>query len=157
MWGDDEMNTVGERIRFRRELLGMSQTKLADSVGVSKQTIYKYENNLISNIPSDKLEQIATCLETTPAWLIGWSETDSTADNIPRIEERKEGIWLSLSYLKAVKGFSRNQLGWLLDSLVDYAQNGTDPDFSCFENTSELKEMKLAWRFAMSIYEKEGS
>lgn len=45
--------TVGDRIRKQRELLGFSQTELAEKVNISKQTLYKYEKNIITNIPSD--------------------------------------------------------------------------------------------------------
>ena len=47
--------TKGERIKARREELGITQVALADMIGESKQTVYKYESGLVSNIPSDKL------------------------------------------------------------------------------------------------------
>lgn len=47
--------TVGERIRERRTALGINQTQLADKISVSKQTLYKYETGVITNIPSDKI------------------------------------------------------------------------------------------------------
>lgn len=40
----------GERIKELREHIGLSQVQLADKIGVSKQTLYKYENNVITNI-----------------------------------------------------------------------------------------------------------
>lgn len=64
--------TKGERLRKRREQLGLSQTEVANSVNVSKQTLYKYENDIVSNIPSDKIEALARKLETTPEFLMGW-------------------------------------------------------------------------------------
>lgn len=66
--------TKGERLRKRRELLGLSQTEVANSVNVSKQTLYKYENDIVTNIPSDKIEALARKLETTPEFLMGWEE-----------------------------------------------------------------------------------
>ena len=51
--------TVGERIRQTREEKRISQTELAEAIQTTKQNIYKYENNIISNIPSDKIEAIA--------------------------------------------------------------------------------------------------
>ena len=50
--------TIGDRIKKQRELLGISQVELAEKMKVSKQTLYKYENNIITNIPSDKIEII---------------------------------------------------------------------------------------------------
>lgn len=64
--------TIGERIKKVRTELGMSQVSFADKIGVSKQTLYKYENNIITNIPSDKIESIANIGGTTPSYLMGW-------------------------------------------------------------------------------------
>ena len=46
--------TVGERIKKVREKTGMSKVEFADKINVSKQTLYKYEDDIITNIPSDK-------------------------------------------------------------------------------------------------------
>lgn len=64
--------TVGERIKCIREKLGVSQVDFADKINVSKQTLYKYENNLITNIPSDKIEAVAKIGNVSPAYLMGW-------------------------------------------------------------------------------------
>lgn len=68
--------TKGERIIELREKRGLSQVELADRIGVSKQTMYKYENDIITNIPSDKIELMAQTLKTTPAYIMGWEELD---------------------------------------------------------------------------------
>ncbi|MCD7992172.1 MAG: helix-turn-helix domain-containing protein [Clostridia bacterium] len=66
--------TVGERIKNLRERLGISQVDFADRINVSKQTLYKYENNIITNIPSDKIEAVAKIGKVSPAYLMGWEE-----------------------------------------------------------------------------------
>lgn len=66
--------TIGQRIKDRRERLGLGQTELADRVGISKQTLYKYENGIITNIPSDKIETISKVLNSSPGYLMGWSD-----------------------------------------------------------------------------------
>lgn len=66
--------TIGQRIKDRRERLGLGQTELADRVGISKQTLYKYENGIITNIPSDKIEAISKVLNMSPGYLMGWSD-----------------------------------------------------------------------------------
>lgn len=68
--------TVGERIRELRERLGINQVDFADKIGVSKQTLYKYENNLITNIPSDKIEAAAKLGNISPSYLMGWESTN---------------------------------------------------------------------------------
>ena len=64
--------TVGERIKYMRERLKISQTDFAARMGVSKQTLYKYENNIVTNIPSDKIESVAEICSVSPAYLMGW-------------------------------------------------------------------------------------
>lgn len=66
--------TVGERIKKIRQENAVSQTTLANACKISKQTLYKYENNIITNIPSDKIVLIAKYLSVTPALLMGWEE-----------------------------------------------------------------------------------
>ena len=69
--------TKGERIKHLREKKGMSQVSLADKINVSKQTLYKYENDIITNIPSDKVEAIAEATGSTPSYIMGWDDIPS--------------------------------------------------------------------------------
>lgn len=78
--------TVGERIKTLREKSGMSQVEFADKINVSKQTLYKYENNIITNIPSDKIEAVAKICNTSPAYLMGW---DNNVGPIPNGSKHK--------------------------------------------------------------------
>lgn len=64
--------TIGNRIKSIRESKGISQVDLANAVKISKQTLYKYENGIITNIPSDKIEGIANFLRISPSYLMGW-------------------------------------------------------------------------------------
>ena len=73
--------TVGDRIKLRRQELGFSQTEVADKIEVSKQTLYKYENNIVTNIPSNKLELLASLLNTTPSYLMGWNDEITIPDS----------------------------------------------------------------------------
>ncbi len=68
--------TVGDRIKHVRKRESVSQVELAKKCNISKQTLYKYENNIITNIPSDKIELIAKTLGTTPEYLMGWVDYD---------------------------------------------------------------------------------
>lgn len=47
-------NDIGKRMRKRRKELGITLDELARAVGVSKQTIFRYEDRTIENIPIDK-------------------------------------------------------------------------------------------------------
>lgn len=69
------MNT-GELIKLYRKRNGMSAEQLAETVGVSPSTIYRYENNDIANMGTDKLKAIATALHTDAHVLMGWDSPD---------------------------------------------------------------------------------
>lgn len=80
--------TLAQKIKSKREERGISQTELAKMIGTSKQTLYKYENGIITNIPSDKIEKIANALSVSAAYLMGWLEqTESDTDLLPVILE----------------------------------------------------------------------
>lgn len=66
--------TIGERIKERRLEKKMSLDDLAKIAHVARQTIYKYENNIITNIPTDKIEAIAIALNVSPTYLMGWDK-----------------------------------------------------------------------------------
>lgn len=68
--------TIGERIKTAREAKGMSQEDLGKSFGATKQTVYKYETGIITNIPLDNLEKMAVALGVSSAYLAGWENTD---------------------------------------------------------------------------------
>ena len=52
---------VGARVRLRRRELGISQTELAHSLGLTFQQVQKYESGA-NRISASKLYDIATCL-----------------------------------------------------------------------------------------------
>ena len=66
--------TKGERIKNRRLELDLSQVDLAKTIHVSKQTLYKYEQDIITNIPSDKIEALAKALQVEPFYIMGWND-----------------------------------------------------------------------------------
>lgn len=88
--------SIGDRIRTEREKKGITQTDLAKAISVSKQTLYKYENNIITNIPSDKIERLSQILDVTPAYIMGWNEDYHLCKKLKKIE-KLENIFDTLS------------------------------------------------------------
>jgi transcriptional regulator with XRE-family HTH domain len=65
--------TIGERIKNRREELGLTQDELAHKCGYkSRSSINKIE--LSRDLPLRKVSLMAKALETTPGHLMGWEE-----------------------------------------------------------------------------------
>ena len=67
---------IGERIRLRREELGMTQSELARMVGyTSRSTINKIEKDG-RGISQNKIVDIAKALRVTPSYLMGWEDEE---------------------------------------------------------------------------------
>ncbi|OYX14984.1 MAG: transcriptional regulator [Rhizobiales bacterium 32-66-8] len=58
---------VGSRVRMRRMMVGMSQEKLGESLGITFQQIQKYEKGT-NRIGASRLQQIATVLSVPVAF-----------------------------------------------------------------------------------------
>ena len=71
-----------DRLREARKNAGLTLAEVAERVGVSRQTIHRYENGIISNIPSSNIEKMAIVLNTTPEYLMGWQEDQRKNESI---------------------------------------------------------------------------
>lgn len=76
--------TAGQRMKEKRKELGLSAEFIADKLGVSPATIYRYEKGDIEKIPGNILEQISKILKTTPAYLMGWEPDDASRIRMAR-------------------------------------------------------------------------
>ena len=65
------MADKGKIIKELRLREGLTQEELAKRIGTTKQTIYKYEAGIVTNIPSDRLKSIADVLGVNPVALLG--------------------------------------------------------------------------------------
>ena len=61
---------IGKNIKSRRADLGLTLEEVDKIVGVSRQTIQRYESGVIASIPSDRIEKLAQALNTTPAFVM---------------------------------------------------------------------------------------
>ena len=80
----EDVNNIVKRIKKRRLELEYSFQDLADKTNMSKSTLQRYETGAIKNLPLDKLEVLASALQTTPAYLMGWDEAKE--------EPKKKGV-----------------------------------------------------------------
>ena len=63
--------TTGEKIRVRRQQLGLTVDDLAAKLGKNRATIYRYESDAIE-MPASLLKPLAEALDTTPDDLMDW-------------------------------------------------------------------------------------
>ena len=68
---------ASDRIKRRRKELGLSYQELADSTGISKSTLQRYETGSIRSIPLDKLDTLAKGLHTDALFILGREESNN--------------------------------------------------------------------------------
>ena len=73
--------TVNERIKQRRKELDLDANFVAEKLGISRATYYRYESKEIEKIPISALVPLSEVLQTTPAYLMGW-ETQPKNDEL---------------------------------------------------------------------------
>lgn len=86
--------SIGYRIKSLRTQIGLSIDELAERLGKNRTTIYRYENGDIENLPLCILDSLAEALDTTPAYLMGWTENKVYMSNSKTEIEHMEN-WYS--------------------------------------------------------------
>lgn len=81
---------LGQRIKEARESIGLTQTEFSKKIGISKQTLYKYENGIITNIPSNIIEIIAKAANWSPAYIMGWTTSKEIIEGADTLEQLAE-------------------------------------------------------------------
>jgi len=78
-----EMN---QRIKERRLAMNYTQEELAEKLGLQKSAIAKYENGRVENIKRSIILKMATILECSPTYLMGWDDVEpATPSTLPPI------------------------------------------------------------------------
>jgi transcriptional regulator with XRE-family HTH domain len=92
---------VGARIRMRRKAQGLTQTQLADSVGITFQQLQKYERGT-NRVSASKLYGMAVTLQISVAWFFegmpsmnGPGQTDQRVQAVRRFMATEEGVELA--------------------------------------------------------------
>lgn len=133
--GSDEKGTrrpnptdvhVGGRIRFRRMLLGMSQEKLGEYLGLTFQQIQKYEKG-INRVGASRLFDLAQVLgvpvqfffKEAPAGEATQFARETFADESAIVEflSSRDGLELSRAFVRIVDANARRAIVNLVRSL----------------------------------------
>lgn len=104
---------VGERIKQRRKALKISADELAESVGVSRSTIFRYEKGDIEKVGPEVLKKIADKLNVSPGDLMGWEDNQQelkipTSPIVQKITEKV--IKLTTNRKQKVLNYATEQL-----------------------------------------------
>ena len=90
--------TIGQRIRIAREQRDLTLDEVAQRCNTTKQTIFKYENEIVTNIPYDKIVLLSNALDVSPSYLFGWEEKK----NSPSEPTLTEGEQLLLNLFRQI-------------------------------------------------------
>ena len=122
---------VGSRVRLRRMLVGMSQERLGESMGLTFQQVQKYEKGA-NRIGASRLHQISKLLDVPVGYFF---------DEAPAVEERSTTPGLSepeseefvLEFLNTREGLELNRAFTKISSakvrkcVVDLVRSLSDP------------------------------
>lgn len=78
---------MADRIKQRRLAMGYTQEELAEKLGLQKSAIAKYENGRVENIKRSVISNMATVLECSPTYIMGWDEDYYLGENLQNIFE----------------------------------------------------------------------
>lgn len=122
---------VGLRIRLRRKELGVSQEKLAESVGLTFQQIQKYER-AANRVSASKLWEVAQALNTSVAYFfegLGDPPPGEARRPSPSVQEfllTPEGMELATTFPRIRRSRVRRRVLDLVRSVAEDGAGGAD-------------------------------
>ncbi len=120
---------IANKIRELRKKKKLTLDEVAEAIGTSKQTIHRYENGVISNIPHDKIEKLAEILSVSPSILMGWEDSDAAVtDSKPHASKK----------VKMIGSVSHGEPIYDDDEYVDFVNSGVDADFCLRANGDSM-------------------
>lgn len=126
------MQTLGERIKARRQELQISQRELAKRLGVTNGTVSMWENNV--NYPKN-YQILASELKTNIPWLTDGSgnkdDLTVTITNTGEISLPATGVRLSIPLLK-----------W--DQIQDWLSSGQSQEYPSIQTTANVSDSSYA-------------
>lgn len=120
---------VGARVRMRRLMVGMSQEKLGNALGITFQQIQKYEKGT-NRIGASRLQQISGVLGVPVSYFFedaqGEAVTDGgfaeeKSDFVAEFLATSEGLQLTRSFMKVKDPKVRRRIVDLVTSIADEA------------------------------------
>lgn len=120
---------VGSRIRLRRTMMGMSQEKLGESLGITFQQIQKYEKGT-NRVGASRLQNIASILNVPVAFFFEDAPSDETQGAAAGVQESStayvvdflssaEGLQLNRAFVRISDPKVRRRIIDLIKSLGD--------------------------------------
>ena len=97
---------VGGRIRMRRNMLGMSQERLGESLGITFQQVQKYEKGT-NRVGASRLQDIASILNTPVSFFFEDAPNKDPSSQPVRAEEGPNAF--ALEFCTSTEGLMLNR------------------------------------------------
>ncbi|WEZ85509.1 helix-turn-helix transcriptional regulator (plasmid) [Rhizobium sp. 32-5/1] len=118
---------VGGRIRMRRMMLKMSQTRLGDELGITFQQVQKYEKGT-NRVGASRLQKIATVMGVTPSFFFH-QESDEPINtsglanfqglnDVSQFLQSREGMALNQAFLNIADPKIRQKIVALVKAMA---------------------------------------
>jgi transcriptional regulator with XRE-family HTH domain len=121
---------VGNRVRLRRMLVGMSQERLGELLGLTFQQVQKYEKG-VNRIGAGRLYQVAQILGVPISYFYegvieqsaaSARNSDSTTPPVMEFLSSGEGLQLTLAFMRIKDSKVRKRVIDLVKSLAEEAE-----------------------------------
>jgi transcriptional regulator with XRE-family HTH domain len=116
---------VGSRVRMRRKALDMSQSKLADAIGLTFQQVQKYEKGT-NRMGASRLMQIAHVLEVPVTFFFEGapgqpkiSRTAPSPDFVAQFLSKEDGLALTRAFMRLRDAKVRRSIVHLVENIAD--------------------------------------
>jgi len=134
---------------MRRQLLGMSQERLAEQIGVTFQQVQKYEKG-INRIGASRLQRIADVLHTSVSFFFEQENSEpltlqgldlsANSDPVAEFLRTKEGLVLNRAFLKIADRNIRETVIALVKAMAQAESHGVTLGASIADVTLPLGE-----------------
>lgn len=117
---------INEKIKSLRKQKDMTLEDVAKKVGVSRQTIQRYESGVISNIPYDSIMGLAKAFNVHPGVLMGWDAAKEQLEDATDLEKLR----MSKEYYERVTGPRKKDAAFMfyLRTLYDIVERRAEED-----------------------------
>ena len=136
----DKKIEIGNRIEKSRKAVGMTQEELANTLGLNKSTIQRYESGKIEKIKLPIIEAMANALGVRPEYLAAKSDTsESNIEVLPNSKVHMIPVFETVS-----AGFGAYANDCIIDYMPLYIANISDvPDMMCIKVTGDSMYPKI--------------
>lgn len=120
---------VGDRIRRRRILMGLTQDQLGEALGISYQQVQKYETGA-NRVSAGRLYLIASRLEVSPGWFFDPIKSDASSSDFDDLGSSRQ----LMDFVRSFSKIEDERLKAVLISLVRAMADTDDQALTANEN-----------------------